>query len=286
MTVNKSLSRGLADRVLKEQVLASNRYLRECALACRRHPRKRGAVQALARELQCNGERASLSQVVANHPHWRWAIAAAFLPAIVPAGLPSTANRAIRYLLLPIHLHAGRRPIIQPIASVALDIREHAIERLFQRLNSMDPESVRDEVHEALCMALHLQQAAIAVGHRQAILPTKSGYFLCSHAKGEPILAKTWVPYSDVPGTREKLARELASLHRSLEGEMRLGEAIGATPYGSVLGPMDRLPEIETLLRRHAWLGQEYESGVDHESLIWDKAREQARHDEHCAMAA
>lgn len=270
MTVDKSLSRGLADRFLNEMRDFIGRYLKESQGLLTKAPAKRAAVELLATRLQSLGDHGGVTQIVANHPRWRWAIVAPFLPGIGPA--VSSTNRTVRYFLLPTHFHIGRVPVRQPNTSIALDITEHALERLFQRLNTLEAESLRDEIHVALCLSTHLRPIVQLLGHKQAVLPTKSGYFLCQVTEGEPIMAKTWLVSCDQPGRRELLAKSLLDAYEKVHGPRMLADCIGASPFGQMVENIDVIDPILNLLGDCDWLCNEHLPGIDRDAEAWRAA--------------
>jgi len=274
MTVDKSLSKGLADRVIAEFEDIANRHVKACSRFAFAIPRKRHDVNRIATELCRIGERSGLSQVLGHHPKWRWAIVAAFLPLPGHFEKAHDSNRTICYYLFPIHLHVEKRGLMPTSPVPILEIREHAFERMFQRLNSMDPEAVKDEIHEALCLSPHLLAASRSLGLRQAILPTKSGAFLCGlDPSARAIQANTWIPYQGNECRKEQAAVAIAHSHASLGGPRLLAETIAALPYGSTLYQVETLPEIESVLRQFPWLRDPHEPRIDHEAEIWKMAR-------------
>jgi hypothetical protein len=80
--VDKSLSRGLAGRIIGQISGGADRYIEECRGLLGGRLRKRGALLHLADTLVTAGERASLTQVVGRHPRWRWASISIFFPFV------------------------------------------------------------------------------------------------------------------------------------------------------------------------------------------------------------
>mgnify|MGYP005806033427 CR=1 FL=1 len=277
MIVDKSLSKGLADRVLADFEDVAVQHVKACARIACEIPGKRCDVRRIATSLSILGERASLSQVLGSHPKWRWAVVASFLPlpGFVDGG--TINNRTTRYYLFPVHLHVNKRGVLPREPVPILEVREHALERLFQRLNSTDPETVKDEIHDALCLSPHLLVACRALSLRQVVLPTQSGAFLCTlDSPLHVIQANTWIPYGACGTRREKAAAAIAECHKQLGGPRVIAEAIAALPYGENLKAVESLVELETVLRRFHWLREEYEPGVDSEGEVWRQARAQA----------
>jgi hypothetical protein len=80
--IDKSLSRGLADRVLDELNGLANQYVAGCREVIALRPHKRSNIQSTIRKLTAVGQRCLVTQFVGGHPRWRWAGTCAFIPKV------------------------------------------------------------------------------------------------------------------------------------------------------------------------------------------------------------
>jgi hypothetical protein len=270
--IDKSLSRGLAERVLDEMSVLGRTYTRRVAQVFRMVPAKRHAVQHMARAVAAAGEACCLTQVIGNHPKWRWASSCAFIPHVQERN--AAAERTMYFVPLRAYFHVDRPSLLDPEAPAVLAVNEHALERLFQRLNVQDPAAVKEELHDAICMALYLLNAARRARLRQVVLPTRSGAFLCS-VEPAGLVAKTWIAESAGPcrhGEPMRLARDYFA---DVGGEEGLGAEIGALPIHAPLSIIEAPAGLVRALAGIAWLREAYVRRPDPVGEGWRRARGQ-----------
>ena len=274
--IDKSLSRGLADRVLDQMAGLGMVYVAGCNRALRSFPRKRHSVKAVAEEMVAAGERCCLTQIVGSHPKWRWTSTCAFVPEIHT--LPNCANnRTIAFRAVRTFSHVDRVTLIGNDSSIPLAIQEHAVERLFMRLNVQDAAAVREEMHDAMCLAIPVLGACRDLGLCQVVLPSRSGAFLCSlDPDGRSLVARTWIPKSDEPCRHSAVIQVIEKFHAESGGERGIAAEICSLPIDA---PLDALVPAASLVRsldRIAWLKEPYSPRPDPVGKAWRDARLQA----------
>jgi hypothetical protein len=273
--VDKSLSRGLADRVLDEMTDLAKAYGARVGTVLAGIPRKRHAVQEKIGDLTIAGEKAYLAQVVSSHPKWRWASTCAFIPYVREQDAAS--ERIVAFLPLRTYIHVDRPGTFDPNVTAVLAVSEHAIERLFQRLNARESVAVREELHDAIFMAIHLLNAARQARLLQVVLPTQSGAFLCS-VDANGLVAKTWIASPEAPCRHTEPARLAKEYFRVAGGEHGLGAAIGALPMEAPLSLIDPPEGLPAALSQIAWLREPYSRRADPVGDAWRNARAQQHH--------
>lgn len=272
--VDKSLSRGLADRVLDELADLGAVYGSKVGAVLGGAPRKRHAVQQKAEIIAAAGEAACLAQVISNHPKWRWASTCAFIPYV--RAQEGTGERTVVFLPLRTYLHVDRAGLFDPTAEPVLTVNEHAIERLFQRLNVREPAAVREELHDAIFMAIYLLAAAKAARLLQVVLPTRSGAFLCSIESGD-LVAKTWIASPDAPCRHTEPAQLARQFFGAAGGEQHLAAEIGALPLNAPLSLIEPPEGLGVALGHIDWLSEPYSRRADPVGDAWRSARAQYR---------
>jgi len=270
--IDKSLSRGLAGRVLDEMSVLGRTYTRRVAQVFRMVPGKRYAVLHMARAVAAAGEACCLTQVIGSHPRWRWASSCAFIPHV--QGRNDAAERTMFFVPFRAYFHVDRLSLMGPCAPAVLAVTEHALERLFQRLNVHDPAAVKEELHDAICIALYLESAARRARLRQVVLPTRAGAFLCS-VEPAGLVAKTWIAdFGDLSRHAEpmRLARDYFA---DVGGEEGLGAEIGALPINAPLSIIEAPAGLVRALSGIAWLKEAYVRRPDPVGEVWKRARGQ-----------
>ena len=270
--IDKSLSRGLADRILDEMSVLGRTYARRLAHVLRMIPGKRHAVQHMARAVAAAGEACCLTQVIGNHPRWRWASSCAFIPDV--RGRNDAAERTMFFMPLRAYFHVDRPSLPDSGAPAILAVTEHALERLFQRLNVLDPAAVKEELHDAICIALYLVNAARRARLGQVVLPTRSGAFLCS-VEPAGLFAKTWIADSAAPCRHAEPMRLARDHFADVGGEEALGAEIGALPIHAPLSMIEAPAGLVRALSGIAWLREAYVRRPDPVGEVWKRARVQ-----------
>jgi hypothetical protein len=270
--VDKSLSRGLADRVLDEMSRLGAVYGSRVGAALSGVPRRRSTVQQKALVLAAAGEDACLAQVIGRHPKWRWASTCAFIPHVHQQEAGS--ERTIEFLSFRTLIHVDRAGVFDPSPMPVLAVNEHAVERLFQRLNVHEPAAVREELHDAIFMAIHLLNAAMHARLQQVVLPTRSGAFLCTTERSR-LVAKTWVASSSQPSRHSEPARLAHEYFEVSGGEQSLGAAIATLPLQAPLSLIEPPAGLSPALANISWLREPYSRRADPVGDAWRGARAQ-----------
>jgi hypothetical protein len=207
--VNQSLSRGLADQAFAALERQRVRYRNGIEASLRQRVRSKKAVARTTRALQQLGERLCLIQTIGRSPNARHVSIGQFVPCVASAD----GHRRAEFMLQSLALStAGVRP--GPDAGRILAAREHAVERLFQRLNTLDLGKATRELHDAMLLSLPLCDVALELDLRQVALPTTSGAFICDVDPGRGCIdARTWL---DDESMGERWAPVVAHLRDAL----------------------------------------------------------------------
>ena len=193
--VNQSLSRGLAYRAVSVLAAQGDRYRSAFGPIFNRRFRSKKTIKQVVGQLTSLGERCHLIQVIGTTPNGRLVSVCPF----VPVRLPREEHRrrgiiAFDFYQVIVSVR-GARP--GDDWGMRLGACEHAIERLFLRLNTLDLGAVSEELHDAMLLASPVSIAGRTLGLRQLALPTSSGTFLCDLTPGSgEITAKTWISVS------------------------------------------------------------------------------------------
>ncbi len=277
MAVGQSLSRGLADRVILELQKERSGLIKVLRRAYARIPRKRSDVRSMVEELKLAGEKASLAQVISHHPKWRWAAINAFLPVVGETG-SGKSNRLVTFEIIRMQIQNERYTNI-PVSTTVLGIQEHAIERLFLRLNVMSAAQVREEVHDSMCLSILLCAAALKLELKQVVLPTKSGAFLCSTVPEKKwLIAKTWLSATDQRDRVKEVAQAVLETYEGYGGESGIAKWLSELPINSDVRSIKVSASLAERLGRFHWLRKQYAPRPDPEGEKWINARMQTLH--------
>lgn len=273
--VDKSLSRGLADRVLDQMTGLAKAYIADWATVYGRIPRTRHAVRETTQRLVEAGEKAALTQLVGAHHKWRWASICSFLPEVVQC--PEYAhNRTLAFIPLRSYVHVDRVAVSHCERAPAVAIQEHAVERLFLRLNVLDAAAVREEMHDATCLSASVLAACKEAGLRQVALPTQSGAFLCSLEK-DVLIAKTWIPKSGERGRHTAVIEIVERFYQRRGGAEGVAAMIASLPIHASIRDVEPDEELAQSLGRINWLREEYQLRPDPRGDVWRNAQWQAQ---------
>ncbi|HET7401217.1 MAG TPA: hypothetical protein VFJ62_05530, partial [Usitatibacter sp.] len=201
-----------------------------------------------------------------------WASSCAFIPHVQDRS--DAAERTMFFVPLRTYFHVDRHSLLDHEAPAVLAVNEHALERLFQRLNVVDPAAVKEELHDAICMALYVANAARRARSRQAVLPTRSGAFLCS-VEPTGLVAKTWIAESAGPCRHADPMRLARDYFADLGGEEGLGAEIGALPIHAPLSIIEAPAGLVRSLSEITWLTEAYVRRPDPVGEAWRRARVQ-----------
>ncbi len=159
-----------------------------------------------------------------------------------------------------------------------LEVDEHAVERLFLRLNTLTLASVADELRDAMLFTLPLTEVAERLSLRQIALPTSKGAFLCHYdPESRILLAKTWLP-ADAMGPRwDYVRRAIRETNEKCGGEEELARLFGTGMKRAIAdGDCRAVERLVSSLSKILWLKEEYLPQPDVVGDIWDAAKRQA----------
>lgn len=175
--------------------------------------------------------------------------------------------------------HLPRRASV----SVAMQLSPHAVERMFQRLRTVDAEEAQHELRTSLLFALPLRVAAKMLALKQVPVPTSHGVFLCNGHDKNPLFARTWLRDNEPDrGTRnisKRWERVVAAL-RKVEADIRACSEGAAILHLAASGSVEAMgivvPALLKALEPFPWLGDDYVPGEDEQGATFDLARAQA----------
>lgn len=271
MVVDISLSKGLAKSILQEIQEIDESYLEVVRGISHFVPTKRAALISKANDLKAVGEKHFLTQIIANHPKWRWALFNVFLPNLMEGNGPN--NREVHYIVLRFKFSKDRPTDAVP-PECLLSVTQHAYERLFLRLNVVNASQVKEEIHDAICLSVMLLPCALNLQLRQVVLPTKSGIFICSVDEEAPCLAaKTWISTETLKPRFAEVAKVIREVYSNFGRELGVANLLGALPIYANLHEITVPEELIRSLRPFHWLRDEYSPGLDVEGELWTQAR-------------
>ncbi len=223
--VTETLSRGLADRMLDVLGQQGERYRAGLREVLPQHARNKKTICRARQAFVDLGERTRLIQVIGSTANQRQVTVCQFVPHLI-AGHGTQASALCFVLHQYVITRHGIRP--GPDCGVALIAGAHAVERLFLRMNTLDPAAVVAELQDAMLLALPLWTVGLSLRLRQVALPTSSGTFLCDIDPDRRYLAaKTWIAR---PGVGARWASVVSALDRTVRasgGPMALAETLG-----------------------------------------------------------
>jgi hypothetical protein len=238
--VNHSLAKGLSKQTLEHLVATAmtcsntiNGYLTDAIRAqmTGKSPAKlanqlRESISALMAQPCIHGRLASTSARNFTYSYYMPAIRDDHLVVSLAIGRINTRRK-----LSPNHLI----PVIQ--------ITRHSVERLHQRLNTIDFDDVYDEIVNVALMAPSMKLAARHIGARQWALPSGKGLFVAVPGDNDYLTTLvTWISFDD--NLSPKWSRLVADLN-----------AVPDLDDFSI----DLRPEVVEVLSRHRWLQEPYE---------------------------
>jgi hypothetical protein len=268
--VNRSLSRGLADRAFAALQRQGERYRKGIESSLRERVRTKKAVARATRALTQLGERLCLIQTIGRSPNARHVSIGQFVPYISSRH----GHRCAEFVLQSIELSPAGVHLGLDVGRI-LAAREHAVERLFQRLNTLALGKATRELHDGMLLSLPLCDVALELDLHQLALPTSSGAFICDvDPHRECLDARTWL---DDDSMGERWGPVVAQLRAAL------ASAGGETALAVVLsvGLAAARADDETGLFRHlraavspfGWLEQTYVPRPDPVGDRWKRAR-------------
>jgi hypothetical protein len=262
------------------EVLAAQgaRYLASMLPIVRRRVRSKKAVGQGVGRLTAPGERCRLIKVIGRTRNGRQASVCAFVPSC-PTPFETSPACGVNFDLYQLQLSArGIAP--GPDCGTALVAGEHAIERLFLRLNTLDLGAVFDELHNAMLLALPVMLAGRTRGLRQMALPTAGGAFLCDlPPSGGCMVAKTWI----ADGALGRRWHPVVACVRDVVqgagagGERALAEFLALGVDGSLAEQPHALRRrLQDVFAGIPWLSEPYAPRPDPVGQHWTDARKAA----------
>jgi|APFre7841882724_1041349.scaffolds.fasta_scaffold10890_1 hypothetical protein len=281
--INQTLSRGLAYRAVSVLAAQGDRYRAGLAPIFRRRFRSKKTVTQVVARLERLGERCRLIQVIGRTPNGRLVSVCPFVPVrLFPE---DHRRRGIVGFDLYQLVVSVRGALPGPDWGPQLAASEHAIERLFLRLNTLDLGAVSEELHDAVLLAIPAVIAGRALGLRQLALPTSSGAFLCDlTADRGQVIAKTWL--SDCAlGTRWNLVvAQVRDAVLATGGVETVAGFLAMGMDGPLAGQPHALVEaLQQALAPFGWLREEYTPRPDPVGTTWTNAREAANSEDAAA---
>lgn len=276
--VTASLCRGLTDRgiaALEAQGIAFQSGLRPIVVPRRLKTKK--VLRSRIGELARLGESAHLVQVIGRTPNERDASTSQFVPYTV-AAIRGSSRKQLRFYLLQTMFSVRLGIWRGSDSGDVLEVDEHAVERLFLRLNTLTLASVADELRDAMLFTLPLTEVAERLSLRQIALPTSKGAFLCHYdPESRILLAKTWLP-ADAMGPRwDYVRRAIRETNEKCGGEEELARLFGTGMKRAIAdGDCRAVERLVSSLSKILWLKEEYLPQPDVVGDIWDAAKRQA----------
>lgn len=272
--VTESLSHGLALRAINVLSDQGEKYWSSLVPILRRRTSSKKAVRQAVTSLRRIGERAKLIQVIGSTPNERLACVWPFVPSRV-APCDRVPGGGVAFDAIPFHVSV--RGIFPGDSEAALAVAEHALERLYQRMNTLDLDAVSDELHDAMLLAQPIAIVARRLGLNQLALPTSSGTLLCDVPQTGCVVARTWLSTCQL-GPRwapvDDAVRDAVNASGSEQGLATFfAQALGG-PLAAQSHPL--LDNLDTALKRFAWLQQVYAPRPDPVGGLWTAAREAA----------
>ncbi|MEO8631200.1 MAG: hypothetical protein ABI612_24340 [Betaproteobacteria bacterium] len=271
--VSGGLSRGLANQAFAIFVRQESRFWGQLARAVGPLCRNKKAVGIAIDRLARLGESTSIIQVIARTPNARQATTSQF----IPHGGQSASNNNLPELafnLLQITIGIKTVDLPQKIPT-ALTVSGHAVERLYQRLNTLDLAVVTTELHDAMLLTRPLSAVVRALGLRQIAVPTSTGTFRCScDARSGVLVAKTWVQDS-TGGRWEHVVNSIRNAVAKLGGESAFAAFLSDTSGSENDGVGRQFSDVLTkAVSGASWLTETYSTPPDPKGDLWRRARE------------
>ncbi|MEP7208078.1 MAG: hypothetical protein ABI920_14150 [Casimicrobiaceae bacterium] len=268
--MNESLSRGLADRFLDVLAQQGDRYRTGLRDLPWHPPSNKKAIGRIRQTFIQLGERTNLIQVIGSTANARQVTVCQFVPHVLGAGSGRAAP--LRFVLNQFVI--SRHGIgTGPDCGVALAATEHAVERLFLRLNTLDLGAVVGELQDAMLLALPLWTVGLSLRLRQVALPTSSGAFLCDLDPDRPYLrAKTWIANPQMSLRWRRVVNAVDSAVGSAGGPTALAEVLGVGISQSLDDEGARVfALLAEALASHPWLRNPYVPRVDIVGDAWKR---------------
>lgn len=169
--------------------------------------------------------------------------------------LPKLYEDGLRFSLVLGSLDGRRRITPGDVFKMASASR-HALERLHQRLGTMEAGEVLTEVYSALGAAQKLRQAADAIKAPQFPLLGQRGLFVAAPGEAVACSLITWIRYEQLGARWQGVVDDL----RKVPGL--------SDPF------IFNSDQCAAALRRHSWLMEPHQPGVDVEAMWWSQPRD------------
>ena len=266
--VNESLSRGLATRAFEMLAKQGDKYRANVRSVLRPRVRSKKAIGRVTQELKLLGERAKLIQVIGSKPNQRQVTVCQFVPQVITDD--DGKRRALQFMLHQFVI-TQRGMHVGDDFGVALTATDHAVERLFLRLNTMELGAVFDDLHDAMLLAMPLWAIGMSLRLRQVALPTSSGTFLCSLDPDRSyLLAKTWIDHRSLGGRWAPVVNGIRRAVAKAGGTDSLATTLSLGIAQSFDDSDNRvLAELGEALSSHPWLREAYAPRADPVGDAW-----------------
>lgn len=186
---------------------------------------------------------------------------------------------------LVFEIHNRHRPD-SPFVAIGLQLSPHAVERVFQRLRTVEVEDLQKELRTSVLFALPLRMTAAEMGLRQVPVPTENGTFLCDGNGTAPLFARTWLRDNEPDRGTVNTSRRWAEVVRALRN-VETGFLAGVPDADWLLrmaahGENSALdvvmPRLQEALAPFKWLMEPHVGHPDDERTInYELARAQAQ---------
>ena len=159
----------------------------------------------------------------------------------------------------------GRSAFVYPGIYPLVDITRHSLERLHQRLNTMDFSAVFSEIASASVSAFQMWKAAEQAKAVHWPVISRSGIFIAARSAESPLSTFiTWIPTEKL-GNKWRSLRDQLLEHSSLERESSKHCPILSLDLGGI-------DACAAVLDQHDWVKQEHVQATDPEEYWWQDA--------------
>jgi hypothetical protein len=275
--VTPSLSRGLAKDGFVTLEAQGARFASALRLMSLRPVTTKKGVRHGVSKFARLGEAAHLVQVIGTTPNERDASISQFVPS-THAVNHGPVRKQLHFYLWQTMFSARRGMEVGGDSGVVLEVEEHAVERLFQRLQTLVLKSVADELRDAMLLTLPLAEVARRLSLRQMALPTSNGLFLCHYSpESRVLLAKTWLPADGLRPRYRSVRSLIGEVTVKFGGEKEFARLLGAGMKRSIEdGDCSVIDSLVSALSNVRWLKDPYSPLPDSEGDIWKAAQRQA----------
>lgn len=273
--VTEALSRGLARQAIPLLVDQGKRWCVGVRAISKSTVGSKKAVAKMTANLQQVGHRSRLVQVIGRTPNGRRSTVCAFVPRYFkPEGV---SRPAVLFDLMQLHVSVKGMEVGFDVGTPLL-VTEHALERMFLRLNTVGLGLMYQEVHDAVLMSPCVKRVGSALGLRQLPLLTRAGFFRCDlDVDSEIVVAKTWIPDRLERGRWAPVVETIRDSLSQAGGEAAFAHYLGQGMFGP-LKDVDHevVAALTQSLSRFPWLREGHAQRPDPVGRKWAMARRAA----------